>query len=71
MLFSSKKIDIFTKELPQLATYFLPVDRELSRKLTILNEIVQAYLQGENVLQTKEEKINDLRLYITQQKDYL
>jgi hypothetical protein len=71
MLFSPSKVDIFTKDLSQLATYFLPVDREVSKKLITLDGIVQDYLQGENVLQTKAPEIEDLRKYITEHRNYL
>ncbi|MDR0860922.1 MAG: hypothetical protein LBO09_08375 [Candidatus Peribacteria bacterium] len=71
MLFAPNKVDIFTKDLTQIATYFLPVDREVSEKLLTLDDIIQSYLQGDNVLQTKTDEIEELWLYITEKKDYL
>jgi hypothetical protein len=71
MLFSQSKFDIFTKDLNQLATYFLPVDREVSQKLITLDGIVQEYLRGENVLQTKATEIEELRTYLVTHRDYL
>lgn len=44
LVFSSDKIDLFTKDLPQIASYFMPVDRTLAQKLLVLDEIVQEYL---------------------------
>lgn len=71
MLFAPNKVDIFTKDLTQIATYFLPVDREVSENLLTLNDIIQSYIQWDNVLQTKTEEIEKLWLYITEKKDYL
>jgi hypothetical protein len=71
ILFSSNKIDLFKKDLTQIATYFLPVDREVSKNLLTLNDLLQSYLQGENILQTKTEEIEQLRRYITEQRHYL
>jgi hypothetical protein len=71
MVLSPSKLDIFTKDLNQLATYFLPVDREVSQKLITLDSIVQEYLQGENVLQTKAPEIEELRTYIVTHRAYL
>ena len=68
---SSKQFDIFTRDLNQLAAYFLPVDRELSQKLITLDTVVQDYLSGENVLQTKAPEIEELRTYIITHRDYL
>jgi len=45
MLFAPNKVDIFKKDLTQVATYFRPIDRAVSEKLLTLNEIVQSYLQ--------------------------
>jgi hypothetical protein len=45
MLFAPNKVDIFTKDLTQIATYFLPVDREVSENLLTLNDIIQSYIQ--------------------------
>ncbi|MDR0608082.1 MAG: hypothetical protein LBG52_07250 [Candidatus Peribacteria bacterium] len=71
MLFAPSKVDIFTKDLTQISAYFLPVDREVSQKLLILNDVIQAYLSGDNVLQTQTNNIEELWLYITEKRDYL
>jgi dsDNA-binding SOS-regulon protein len=71
LLFSPNKIDIFKKDLTQISAYFLLVDREVSKKLLTLNDLLQSYLQGDNILQTKTEKIEELRRYITENRDYL
>ncbi|MDR2415434.1 MAG: DUF4012 domain-containing protein [Candidatus Peribacteria bacterium] len=71
LLFSPNKIDLFKKDLTQISAYFLPIDREISKNLLILNNLLQSYLQGENVLQTKTEEIEQLRRYITEQRHYL
>ena len=71
MIFSPSKVDIFTKELAQISTYFLPIDREVSQKILTLDHIVQAYSKGENVLQTKTDEIEEVRRYITDNRHYL
>ncbi|MDR2189635.1 MAG: DUF4012 domain-containing protein [Candidatus Peribacteria bacterium] len=71
MLFAPNKVNIFKKDLTQIAAYFLPVDREVSRNLLTLNSLLQSYVQGENILQTKTEEIEQLRRYITEKRAYL
>ena len=70
-LFSDNKVDFFVHELSQVATYFLPVDKTLSQKILILDEVIKDYQAGENVLQTKKQEIFDLWKYITDNKIYL
>jgi hypothetical protein len=71
IVFSPSKLDIFTKDLNQLAAYFLPVDREVSQQLIVLDGIIQEYLRGENVLQTKATEIEEVRNYVVTHRDYL
>jgi hypothetical protein len=72
MIFSPHgQLDIFSRDMSQLANYFLPVDRELSQKLLILDNIIQDYLNDENVLQTKSSEIEELRTYVVHRRDYL
>lgn len=69
-LFTPNKIDIF-HDLDQIAFYFRVVDPELSKQLLTLQQVIQAYLSGENVLQTKENEIDQLRTYAKDHKNYL
>lgn len=71
MVFSNDKVDLFTKDLSQISTYFMPVDRTLSQKILVLDEIIQSYMTWDNVFQTKVSQINDLRKYIIDNKSYL
>ncbi len=71
LVFSEDKIDLFTRELSQISAYFMPVDRTLAQKILILDQVVQSYLSGENVLQSKTAQIDDLWLYFIQNKEYL
>jgi hypothetical protein len=71
ILFSPNKVDFLKKDITQIAAYFLPVDKEVSKNLLVLDSLMQSYLQGENILQTQTEEIEQLRRYITQQRHYL
>lgn len=71
MLFSPSKVDIFKNDLTQIATYFRPVDREISQKILLLDDLLQSYVQGENIFKEKSESVDELRKYITDNKQYL
>lgn len=71
LVFSNKKIDLFTKELSEVSSYLMPVDTLLAQKILILDQVLQAYLGGENVLANKTDQIDDLRKYAIDNKDYL
>ena len=71
IIFSPNKLDIFTNDLNQLAGYFLPVDREVSQQLMTLDSLVQEYVQGENVLQTRAPEIESLWTYVVTHREYL
>ena len=70
-ILSDNKVDFFMKDATQIATYFLPIDAEISQKILVLDNVVKAYLSGENVLQTKKEEIFDLWWFIKEKRDYL
>lgn len=69
-LFSSNKIDIFN-DLQQIAFYFWVIDPELSEQLLTFDRLVQSYLQGENVLKSKQDEIYQLRSYAKDRQNYL
>lgn len=71
MLFSPNKVDIFKHDLTQIATYFRPVDREISQKLLLLDDLVQSYMQWENIFKEKSESVDELRKYVTDNQHYL
>ncbi|GHW02365.1 hypothetical protein AGMMS50249_1510 [candidate division SR1 bacterium] len=71
MIFSDDKVDLFTKDLTQIALYFTPIDRDLSQKILVLNDVVQSYMAGDNVFQTRKNEIDDLRKYIIDNQSYL
>lgn len=71
ILFSPNKVDIFKNDLTQIATYFWPVDRQVSQKLLLLNDLLKSYAQGENIFKEKSESVDELRKYITNNKQYL
>lgn len=69
-IFSANKIDIFN-DLDQIAFYFWLIDPEISRQLLTFDEIIQDYLAGANVLQTKEKELTELWNYAREQGPYL
>ncbi len=69
-IFSANKIDIFN-DLDQIAFYFWLIDPEISRQLLTFDEIIQDYLAGANVLQTKEKELTELWDYAREQGPYL
>jgi len=71
MLFSPSKVDIFKYGLAQIATYFWPIDREISQKLLLLDDLVQSYLQGENIFEHRSASVDELWEYITDNRQYL
>lgn len=71
MLFSKNKIDVFKEDLWQIAFYTRTFDKELSHFLMTLDEIVQQYIQGENIFSTKQKEIDECRKYIEENKEYL
>lgn len=71
MLFSKNKIDVFKEDLWQIAFYTRTFDKELSHFLVTLDEIVQQYIQGENIFSTKQKEIDECRKYIEENKEYL
>jgi len=71
MVFSKNKIDIFKENLGQIAFYMRTIDKDLSRFLLTLDDIVQSYNKGENIFKTKEKEIDTCRKYIEENKEYL
>ena len=71
MLFAKDKMDIFKEDLTQIAFYFTPVDQEFSKFLVTLDEVIQWYVQGENILKEKNHQIEFCRDYIKKNKNYL
>lgn len=69
-LFSPNKIDIFN-DLDQISFYFWMIDPELSKQVQTFDSVIKAYLDGENVLKTKENEITQLRAYAKEKKNYL
>jgi len=43
MLFADDKLDIFKEDLGKIAIYFQPIDKEFSRFLVILDEVIKSY----------------------------
>jgi len=71
IIFSKDKVDIFKEDLEQIAFYFRRVDENISRMLLNINDIVKSYLNEENILKTKEDKIIETLQYIKKNQNYL
>ena len=71
ILFSWSALDIFTKDLQTLSTYFLPIDKEVSQELYTLDSIVQSYSKWENIFKTKKPEIEEVWYYIINNQNYL
>ena len=71
ILFWWSALDIFTKDLQTLSIYFLPIDKEVSHELYVLDTIVQSYVKWENVFKTKKPEIEEVRYYIINNQNYL
>jgi hypothetical protein len=70
MVFKNK-IDVFKEDLGQIAFYFWTFDKDLSKFLMTMDDIIQSYTKGDNVFITKEKEINFCREYIEKNKEYL
>ncbi len=71
IVFGKNKVDVFTQDLPQIALYFYTIDPQFSNFLIELDDIVQAYVKGENIMQTKSEQIEETWNYISTNKEYI
>lgn len=71
LLFSDNKSDIFSQDLQELAIYFRPIDTNFSSFLLTLDSVVQDYIDGENVFKTRKDEIEDVWLYIFENREYL
>jgi hypothetical protein len=71
IVFGKNKVDVFTQDLPQIALYFYTIDPQFSNFLIELDNIVQAYIKGENIMQTKTKQIEETRDYIKNNKEYI
>ena len=70
-MFSKNKIDVFKEDLGQIAFYTWAFDKDLSKFLITIDDIVQSYSKGDNIFITKEKEINSCREYIEKNKEYL
>ncbi len=71
IVFSKDKIDVFKEDLNQIAFYFWNFDKEVSKFIRKLDEVVQDYVKWDNVLITREEDIDGIWLYIKTHRSYL
>lgn len=71
LLFSENKIDVFTQDLESIAFYFRNFDQDLSKMILKMDDVVQGFIAGENILKTKEKEIDEAREYMKKNKTYL
>ncbi len=70
-MFTDNKVDIFKEDLEEIAFYFWNFDRDLSHIILKLDDVVQGYLHGENILVDDSDKIDDIWQYVNKNKSYL
>ncbi|HRX63804.1 MAG TPA: DUF4012 domain-containing protein [Candidatus Absconditabacterales bacterium] len=71
IIFGKDKVDIFKKDLQQVAFYFWNIDENVSKMLLNIDEISKSYMSGDNVLIQKEDTILKTLDYIQKNQDYL
>jgi hypothetical protein len=71
ILFTKNKIDVFQKDINQIAFSFRTIDRNVSTFLLTVENIMQRYNAGENIFKTQTKEIDYCRKYIIQNKEYL
>lgn len=71
IIFWQKSIDLFSQQISEIAFYFSSIDRDISKSLLEIDEISQAYISGDNILQTKEQDIKKLITYFVENKKRL
>lgn len=71
LLFTKDKINVFKEDLSKIAFYFTPIDKEFAKFLVTLDEIIQGYVAGDNILKDKTTQIEYCRDYIKHNKTYL
>lgn len=65
------KIDVFQENLNQVAFSFRPIDKNVSKFLLTIDDLITSYMSGDNILQTKTKEIDECFTYIQQNKEYL
>lgn len=71
IIFGQKSIDLFSQQISEIAFYFSSIDREISKSLLEIDKISQAYISGDNILQTKEQDIKQLISYFVENRKRL
>jgi hypothetical protein len=71
ILFNKNKMDIFKEDLQEVAFYFWTIDEDVSKMLLNVDDIVKAYMSGDNVLVTKKQEILDTLQYVKKNQHYL
>ncbi|MCX6822681.1 MAG: DUF4012 domain-containing protein [candidate division SR1 bacterium] len=71
IVFGKNKVDIFQSNLNQLAFSFRPIDKNVSKFLLTVDDVMKSYMSGDNIFVTKEKEIDEALTYIQQNKEYL
>lgn len=71
IVFSKNKIDVFTQDLNKIAFYFSTIDEDFADFLLIVDDIIQSYIQGDNIFKTKTTDIEKARSYIKDNREYI
>lgn len=70
-IFRNNKVDILTNDLHDIALYFRRYDRELSDIVLWLDMVVQSYNRWENIFITHGDTIEEILVYMQNNRDYL
>lgn len=64
-------MDVFKEDLTKFAFYFQPIDKEFSRFLVTLDDIIKSYVKWDNILKEKIDEVDYSWDYIKKNKEYL
>ena len=62
---------MFQENLNQMAFSFWPIDKNVSKFLLTLDDLMKSYMSGDNILETKTKEIDDCLNYVQKNKEYL
>ncbi len=71
IIFSPNKLDIVTENLHDIALYFQYFDTDVRDFLLTIDDVAQAYSNGQNIFEEKKDEIEYVLQYIKTNKDYL
>lgn len=71
IVFAPKSIDLVEQDIQDIALYFHYYDKEVSRQLLYIHQIIQGYQKGENIFSEYKQELDSVVEYIQENKEYL